>query len=87
MATRGKNNKNNKNYNDIIEEERPSSQVLRSSDEQNKNNFVDVVVSPAPVTAPLTDDNCDDLRSSGSLRERDDMEINETCKIFFNDDF
>ena len=39
MATRGKNNKNNKNYNDIIEEE------------QKKNNFVDVVVSPAPVHA------------------------------------
>ena len=38
MATRGKNNKNNKNYNDIIEEE------------QKKNNFVDVVVSPAPAT-------------------------------------
>ena len=27
------------------------------------------------VTAPLTDDSYDD------------MEINETCKIFFNDDF
>ena len=37
MATRGKNNKNtNKNYIDIIEEERHSSQVLRSSDEQQK---------------------------------------------------
>ena len=36
MATRGKSIKNNnKNYNDIIEEE------------QKKNNFVDVVVSPA----------------------------------------
>ena len=34
MATRGKNNKNNKNYNDIIEEEKKN------------NNFVDVV-SPA----------------------------------------
>ena len=30
MATRGKNNKNNKNYNDIIEEEKKN------------NNFVDV---------------------------------------------
>ena len=39
MATRGKNNKNNKNYNDIIEEEK------------KKNNFVDVVVSPAPTPA------------------------------------
>ena len=38
MATRVKNNKNNKNYNDIIEEE------------QKKNNFVDVV-SPAPAPA------------------------------------
>ena len=57
MATRGKNNKNNKNYNDIIEEE------------QKKNNFVDV------VTAPLTDDNFSD------------MEINDTFKIFFSDDF
>ena len=38
MATGGKNNKNtNKNYIDIIEEE------------QKKNNFVDVVVSPAPT--------------------------------------
>ena len=34
MATRGKNNKNNKNYNDIIEEEKKN------------NNFV-AVVSPA----------------------------------------
>ena len=33
MATRGKNNKNNKNYNDIIEEEK------------NNNNFVDVVTT------------------------------------------
>ena len=37
MASRGKKNKNNKNYNDIIEEEK------------KKNNFVDVVVSPAPL--------------------------------------
>ena len=36
MATRVKNNKNNKNYNDIIEEEKKN------------NNFVDVV-SPAPT--------------------------------------
>ena len=33
MATRGKNNKNNKNYNDIIEEEKKN------------NNFVDVVTT------------------------------------------
>ena len=33
MATRVKNNKNNKNYNDIIEEEK------------NNNNFVDVVTT------------------------------------------
>ena len=42
MATRGKNNKNNKNYIDIIEEEKKN------------NNFVDVV-SPAPTT---TTNNC-----------------------------
>ena len=44
MATRGKNNKNNKNYIDIIEEE------------QKKNNFVDVVVSPAPATNNLVEE-------------------------------
>ena len=50
MATRGKNNKNNnRNYIDIIEEE------------QKKNNFVDVVVSPAHAPAPLTDDNYNDM--------------------------
>ena len=44
MATRGKNNKNNKNYNDIIEEE------------QKKNNFVDVVVSPTSTTNNLVEE-------------------------------
>ena len=39
METRVKNNKNNKNYIDIIEEEK------------KKNNFIDVVVSPAPTHA------------------------------------
>ena len=42
MASRKSIKNNNRNYNDIIKEERPSSQVLRSSDEQKKNNFVDV---------------------------------------------
>ena len=53
----------------------------------NCNNVIEIMNNMDVVTAPLTDDNCDDLRSSGSLRERDDMEINETCKIFFSDDF
>ena len=35
--------KMNINYIDIMEEERPSSQVLRSSDEQKKNNFNDEI--------------------------------------------
>ena len=39
MATRVKNNKNNKNYNDIIEEEKKKN--------CSALNFVDVVVSPA----------------------------------------
>ena len=39
--------------------------------EKEKNNNFVDVVSPAP----LTDD------------DYDDMEINETCKIFFNNDF
>ena len=44
MATRGKNNKNNKNYNDIIEEEKKN------------NNFVDVV-SPTTTTITTTNNN------------------------------
>ena len=44
MASRGKNNKNNnKNYNDIIEQEK------------NNNNFVDVV-TPAPATSNLVEE-------------------------------
>ena len=43
MATRGKNNKNNKNYIDIMEEE------------QKKNNFVDVVV-PTTTTNNLVEE-------------------------------
>ena len=41
----------------------------------NCNNVIEIMNNIDVVTAPLTDDNYDD------------MEINETCKIFFNDDF
>ena len=55
MASRdskGKNNRNNnRNYNDIIEEE------------QKKNNFVDVVVSPAPTPAPATNNLVEELNN------------------------
>ena len=41
----------------------------------NCNNVIEIMNNMDVVTAPLTDDNYDD------------MEINETCKIFFNNDF
>ena len=41
----------------------------------NCNNVIEIMNNMDVVTAPLTDDNYDD------------KEINETCKIFFSDDF
>ena len=41
----------------------------------NCNNVIEIMNNMDIVTAPLTDDNYDD------------MEINEACKIFFSDDF
>ena len=41
----------------------------------NCNNVIEIMNNMDVVTAPLTDDSYDD------------MEINETCKIFFSDDF
>ena len=41
----------------------------------NCNNVIEIMNNMYIVTAPLTDDNYSD------------MEINETCKIFFSDDF
>ena len=49
MASRKNNKNNNRNYNDIIEEE------------QKKNNFVDVVVSPAP--APVSNNLVEELNN------------------------
>ena len=49
---------------------------------KNNKNYIDIIEEEQKknnfvdvVTAPLSDDNYDN------------MEINETCKIFFNDDF
>ena len=59
MATRGKNNKNNnKNYNDIIEEE------------QKKNNFVDVVVSPATNLVEELNNFSDKLMPFGKFKNK-----------------
>ena len=41
----------------------------------NCNNVIEIINNMDAVTAPLSDDNYDN------------MEINETCKIFVNDDF
>ena len=53
----------------------------------NCNNVIEIMNNMDAVTAPLSDDNCDGVNLRFSNRERDNMEINETCKIFFNDDF
>ena len=60
MATRGKNNKNNKNYIDIIEEE------------QKKNNFVDVVVSTTTTNNLVEELNnfCDKLMPFGKFKNK-----------------
>ena len=42
------------------------------------NNVIEIMNNVDVATAPLTDDNYDDMEIN---------EDSETCKIFFNDDF